>query len=42
MDADVASVKSALSSADVKTQAAVAALTQAAQLPQELLKLLNS
>jgi flagellin-like hook-associated protein FlgL len=26
----------------VKTQASVAALTQAAQLPQELLKLLNS
>jgi flagellin len=42
MDADVASVKSSLSSADVKTQAAVAALTQAAQLPQELLKLLNA
>jgi len=42
MDADVASVKSGLSSADVKTQASVAALTQAAQLPQELLKLLNS
>jgi len=42
MDADVASVKSSLSSADVKTQAAVDALTQAAQLPQELLKLLNA
>ncbi|MDR3440768.1 flagellin [Telmatospirillum sp.] len=42
MDADVASVKSSLSSADVKTQASVAALTQAAQLPQELLKLLQS
>ncbi|PKU22333.1 flagellin [Telmatospirillum siberiense] len=42
MDADVASVKSSLSSIDVKTQASVAALTQAAQLPQELLKLLQS
>ncbi|MTJ80958.1 MAG: flagellin [Telmatospirillum sp.] len=42
MDADVAQVKSSLSAADVKTQASVAALTQAAQLPQELLKLLQS
>jgi len=42
MDADVASVKSTLSAQDVKTQASVAALTQAAQLPQELLKLLQS
>ncbi|HVI52203.1 MAG TPA: flagellin [Candidatus Sulfotelmatobacter sp.] len=42
MDADVASVKSALSANDVRTQASVAALTQAAQLPQELLKLLQS
>lgn len=42
MDADVASVKAALSANDVKTQASVAALTQAAQLPQELLKLLQS
>jgi len=42
MDADVAQVKSALSANDVRTQASVAALTQAAQLPQELLKLLQS
>ncbi|MDR3435485.1 flagellin [Telmatospirillum sp.] len=42
MDADVAQVKSNLSSVDVKTQASVAALTQASQLPQELLKLLQS
>jgi flagellin len=42
MDADVASVKATLSSNDVKTQASVAALTQASQLPQELLKLLQS
>jgi flagellin len=42
MDADVASVKAGLSANDVKTQASVAALTQAAQLPQELLKLLQS
>ena len=42
MDADVASVKSSLSSSDVKTQASVAALTQAAQLPQELLRLIQS
>ena len=42
MDADVASVKSALSSTDVKTQASVAALSQAAQLPQELLRLIQS
>jgi flagellin len=42
MDADVASVKSNLSAQDVKTQAAIAALTQAAQLPQELLHLLQS
>jgi flagellin len=41
-DADVASVKSHLSAQDVKTQAAIAALTQAAQLPQELLHLLQS
>jgi len=41
MDADVASVKSTLSSTDVKTQASVAALTQAAQLPQELLRLIQ-
>jgi flagellin len=42
MDADVASVKAMLSSTDVKTQAAVAALTQAAQLPTELLRLIQS
>jgi flagellin len=42
MDADVASVKSSLSATDVKTQASVAALTQAAQLPQELLRLIQS
>jgi flagellin len=42
MDADVASVKTQLSSTDVKTQASVAALTQASQLPQELLRLIQS
>jgi len=42
MDADVASVKTSLSSNDVKTQASVAALTQASQLPQELLRLIQS
>jgi flagellin len=42
MDADVASVKSSLSATDVKTQASVAALTQAAQLPTELLRLIQS
>ena len=42
LDADVASVKATLSATDVKTQASVAALTQASQLPQELLKLLQS
>jgi flagellin len=42
LDADVAQVKSTLSSVDVKTQASVAALTQAAQLPQELLRLIQS
>jgi flagellin len=42
MDADVAAVKASLSANDVKTQASIAALTQAAQLPQELLKLLQS
>jgi flagellin len=41
MDADVAQVKSSLSANDVKTQAAIAALTQASQLPQELLHLLQ-
>ena len=42
MDADVAAEKSDLSSADVKTQAAIAALTQANSMPQELLSLLKS
>jgi flagellin len=42
LDADVASVKATLSSTDVKTQASVAALTQASQLPQELLRLIQS
>ncbi|MTJ83912.1 MAG: flagellin [Telmatospirillum sp.] len=42
MDADVAQVKSTLSATDVKTQASVAALTQASQLPQELLRLIQS
>jgi flagellin len=42
LDADVAQVKSSLSATDVKTQASVAALTQAAQLPQELLRLIQS
>jgi flagellin len=42
MDADVASVKATLSATDVKTQALVAALTQASQLPQELLRLIQS
>jgi len=42
MDADVAAVKTQLSSTDVKVQASVAALTQASQLPQELLRLIQS
>jgi flagellin len=42
MDSDVAAEKSALSSADVKTQAAIAALAQANQMPQNLLSLLKS
>jgi len=42
MDADVAQVKSTLSSTDVKTQSSIAALTQASQLPQELLRLIQS
>ena len=42
MDADVAAVKSALSATDVKTQASVAALTQASMLPQELLRLIQA
>lgn len=41
MDADVASVKANLSAADVKMQASVAALAQAAQLPQNLLRLIQ-
>jgi flagellin len=42
MDADVASEKSKLSSADVKSQASIAALSQAAKMPSELLSLLQS
>jgi len=42
MDADVASEKSKLASADVKAQAAIAALTQANSMPQNLLSLLKS
>ena len=42
LDADVAATKTALSSQDVKTQASIAALTQAAMLPQELLKLIQA
>ncbi len=42
MDADVAAEKTSLASADVKTQAAIAALTQANQIPQQLLSLLKS
>jgi len=42
MDADVASEKSKLSSADTKYQASVAALAQANQIPKELLTLLQS
>lgn len=42
MDADEAQQKSALSSADVLSQAAIAALAQAAKMPQELLTLLQS
>jgi flagellin len=42
LDADVAATKAALSANDVKTQASVAALTQASQLPQELLRLIQS
>jgi len=42
MDSDVAQVKSTLSAQDVLTQTAVAALTQASLLPQELLKLIQS
>ena len=42
LDADVASVKTKLSSQDVLTQASIAALTQASMLPQELLKLIQA
>lgn len=42
MDADVAAEKSKLASASVKSQAAIAALTQANQMPQNLLSLLKS
>jgi flagellin len=41
-DADVASVKAHLSAEDVATQAAIAATAQATQLPQELLRLIQS
>jgi flagellin len=41
-DADVAGVKASLSAQDVQTQAAIAAITQAAQMPSELLKLIQS
>jgi flagellin len=42
LDADVASVKTALSTQDVLTQASIAAVVQAAMLPQELLKLIQA
>jgi len=42
LDADVAAAKSNLSAADVKYQASIAALAQAAKLPQELLNLIQS
>jgi flagellin len=42
LDADVAQVKTQLSSEDVKTQSAVASLSQASMLPQELLRLIQS
>ena len=42
LDVDVAQVKANLSIADVKVQAAVAALSQAAKLPQNLLQLIQS
>ncbi len=41
MDVDVAAEKTALSAADVKTQAAIAALAQANQMPSQLLNLLQ-
>jgi flagellin len=42
MDVDVAAEKTKLSAEDVKTQAAIAALTQANKMPSELLNLLQS
>ncbi len=42
MDADVAAAKSSLSAADVKYQASIAALAQAAKMPQELLSLIQA
>ena len=41
-DADVAGVKANLSAQDVQTQAAIAAMAQAAQMPSNLLKLIQS
>lgn len=41
MDADVAKEQTQLASDDVKTQAAIAALAQANQMPQNLLSLLQ-
>jgi len=41
-DADVAGVKASLSAQDVQTQAAIAAVTQAAMMPTNLLKLIQS
>jgi flagellin len=42
LDCDAAAEKSRLSADMVKTQAAVAALSQASQLPRALLKLINT
>jgi flagellin len=42
LDCDVAAEKMQLSATDVRTKAAIAALTQAAQLPRELLKLIDA
>lgn len=41
MDVDVAAEKTALSAADVKTQAAIAALSQANEMPSQLLNMLR-
>jgi flagellin len=41
-DADVAAVKARVSSQDVRTQASIAALTVASQLPRELLRLIQA